>query len=157
MPDFSKTRGFGGQGEGKLTIREERQFTDPHVRFVRIRGRIVPILNKNKLGRTASKAGNSMITAGAVLGMIGAGATVARRVQKKRVSKILANPRTAKIFNATRANSTMFKHAKTTGLSLSKIGRRSLIASAAVGLAGVAAKAVGFELKVNSPFGADLL
>jgi len=157
MPDFRKTRAFGGSsGESRLVIREERQFTNPHVRFVRIKGRIVPILNKKRIGQTSSKTGNVLITAGAVMGVAGGSATFFGRKKQKRASKFLANPRTAKIFKAaaTAANKTMHLNNRTNGLL--KFGKRSAITAAAVGLLGIGAKVVGTDLQTRSPFGADL-
>ncbi len=142
--------------QGKLTVREERRFTDPHIRFVRIRGRVVPIINKNRVGRTVNRTGNAFITAGAVLGSVGGAEKILKFIKKRRVKKILSNPRTASIFNAVRANATMFKQSRHTGLALSKIGKRSIIAGLAVGITGIGLKAIGFDIQSRSPFGADL-
>ena len=149
MANFTKTA-------GRLSIVEERKFTNPHVRFVRIRGRIVPILNKKRIGQTLSSTGTGLITVGAVLSGPAAIQTVFRIRKSKRVKKILANPRTARIFKASIANATMFKQSRFTGLGLSKFGKRSLLTGLALGTAGLVAGAVGFQLQARSPLGADL-
>ena len=149
MADFRKN-------QGTLSIIEERQFTNPHIRFVRINGRVVPILNKKRIGQTVSRTGNALITAGAVLSVLGGAPKAFQLIKKSRVKKILANPRTARIFNAARANATAFKHTRSTGLALSKFGKRSLIAGLALGVTGVVAGVVGLGIQTRSTLGADL-
>lgn len=56
---------------------EERQFTNPRVRFIRVNGRIVPIVNKQKVGQDAQRVGGALATVGAV----GVGVSLAVRTK----------------------------------------------------------------------------
>lgn len=50
-------------------IQEERDFTNPAVRFVTIRGKVVPIVNKKRMGELTDKvAGKSLLAGGTLLG-----------------------------------------------------------------------------------------
>lgn len=76
-------------------VQEQRDFTNPVVRFRRIRGRIVPIVNKKRVGETLTRSGQTTTLAGAAV--LGGAATVAavRRVAKQKLGPPGAGVKTA--------------------------------------------------------------
>lgn len=72
---MAKTRTF----QRKFPIEQEQQFTDPIVRFRRIRGRIVPIVNRHRIGRIYQSRGQELQAGGAAL----LGVAAARAMLKK--------------------------------------------------------------------------
>ena len=57
-------------------VKEHTKFTNPHIRFRRIKGRIVPIFGRKRIGQSVSKAGKKTAKAGAY---IGAGTLIAKK------------------------------------------------------------------------------
>lgn len=123
-------------------IIEERQFTNPHVRFRRIRGKIVPIFGKKRIGQDVERAGNRAMK----VGSLGVAAGVATSIIKKKTKfgfkkKAKWAPKTFK-----------GKLAKAATAPLRKPGKFG----AALVLAGAAAHIAGAELQMRSRFGRDL-
>ena len=74
MRDFTRA-GFG--------VSEERQFTNPHVRFIRRNGRVIPIINKKRIGQEFTSSGDATLKAGLALTTAGA----AKHFAAKRIAK----------------------------------------------------------------------
>ena len=136
---------------------EERDFTNPHVRFRRIRGKIVPIYNKKRIGQTISDTGEKVAGVGA-LAVGGAMAMKAFGLDKKlfgissKISALsalrsktgdgfkLKTVKTGIRFGGSSAKF-MMKHPVKAGLSLM--------------LGGLAIKAIGDDTQMDSKFGKD--
>ena len=139
-------------------ITEERGFTNPHVRFRRIRGKIVPIVNKKRIGQDITSAGEKTVKVGAVL----AGAGLAK---KTRIAKSIAknSPKfTFKQPNFMKITKNMsFKKKvglKTVNLALkaTKFTTKNAGKLGIAGLAiGIGTKILGDEIQMQSPLGKD--
>lgn len=163
----------GESGKHKIIIREERQFTNPHVRFIRKNGRIIPIINRKRIGQTTAIMGNAQISVGAALTTAG----VIKKLASSRLkAKIFGNARLKKIFdtslNAAKANAAAFTNKGPTrfGKSFPKISKTAKIAVLPIrgaikrpltaGLillgTGLVTRGAGFGVEAESAFGADL-
>ena len=157
-------------------VQEERQFTNPHIRFRRIRGRVVPIVNRKRIGQDLNKGGRSLIKAGVATAALGA---LSNRTKLGRGSRELFS----NLINSEQAKSVTSIFYKRMGSLLSKHTPKTIIGR--VGVAGIARSAkgamnaakfvathptklglaisalglgsvfLGTELEVNSPFGKD--
>ena len=151
-----------------MKVVEERQFTNPRVRFIRRRGRIIPIVNKRRIGGELNRAGASSLKTGVT---IGATSLVASTLKKKSpgfkmssgfksfiktrpISKDISS--TAKRFQShkfgktsTKVASGGFKIAKTVLKNPKKIAFGFIAA-------GLGMRAVGTELELSSSIGLDL-
>ncbi len=161
------------KGISKIVIREDRNFTNPHIRFIRKNGRIIPIINKKRIGQTATTMGNAQISVGATLTLAG---VIKKTASSKLKAKIFGNARLKKIFddslNTAKANAASFTNKGPTrfGKAFPKIAatvkvattplrgaiKRPLTAGLILLGAGAATRAAGFELESRSAFGADL-
>ena len=142
-------------------IKEERQFTNPQVRFRRIRGRIVPIFNKKRIGQDITAIGESTFKFGATI----AGVSLVKRTKifKALFPKKTKQPPKFKIkslfFEVTKSDSLkkkVFKRSaslasKSVKFGLKNSGKLGLIITA-IGALGIA---TGSELQAQSPFGKD--
>jgi len=54
-------------GVTDIGINEQRDFTNPHVRFIRKNGRIIPIVNKKRVGQDVTVMGEAAMKTGAVI------------------------------------------------------------------------------------------
>lgn len=82
-----------------FNVVEERQFTNPRVRFIRVNGRVVPIVNKQKVGQDLQGIGGKT----AAVGAVGVAVGVVKRTKtvknlQARVSKFKARPPSTSIF-----------------------------------------------------------
>ncbi len=151
MAGFGKPTGIKG-------IQEERQFTNPHVRFIRKRGRVIPIFNKKKIGQEISDIGETIATKGAIV----AGATALAK--KTKIGKSITKPISkfsfkTNMFNVKSGDGFKMKSAKRVtkfGLKGAKFGLKH---SGKIGLAmlgaGIVSKLIGDEVQMRSPFGKD--
>lgn len=161
MPQFAK--------KNIDRMSEQRDFTNPAVRFVRIRGRVVPIYNKKRIGELTSKGAGHVAGAGAILAtagvfkrQVGKGITFSANklnqspviaFLKSRKSKEAVNTagyalkKTTKAAKVLRAASLPFRFA---GKHPLKIGLGLL----GIGLLG---KTYGTELQTESALGYDIL
>lgn len=127
--DLSLGRGFIHTGARHMTILEERQFTNPHVRFVTIKGRVVPIFNRKRIGQTTDKIGGKAMWAGGALATAG----LIKYAAKKRISKF--GTRSGLIQNAKKSFGPAFsmyrKEKAATAITKSISTRKSLARKAA--------------------------
>ncbi len=146
-------------------LNEERQFTNPHVRFRRIRGRIVPIINKKRIGQDISNTSEKLAVGGAV-----AGATTyyAKKSKDSKRLRKFVSPVTNKIpkfkiktglFDIKHGNGFRLRTIKRTAKLFGKGAKFGMKYSGRLGLAafaiGTAGKIVGDELQARSAFGKD--
>jgi len=139
-----------------IGIPEERQFTNPHVRFIRKHGRVIPIMNKKRVGQDITSAGHGMIKAGAVLSAVGLTKFVIGRTKAaKKLSNLFSRVSKAKYYRppkskgklagftrfAMKAAKQPVKHAGKFGMGMTA--------------AGIMATFGGAELQMRSPFGKD--
>lgn len=133
-------------------ILEERQFTNPHVRFRRIGGRVIPIYNKKRIGQTVTDTGEKV----AGIGLVAAGSTYV-------ANKFKLNKLFAKIppINLKSVPTDGFKlRTIKAGIKMGGNSARFLVKNpykAALGLilGGAAAKVYGDTLQMDSKFGKD--
>ena len=139
-------------------ITEERGFTNPHIRFRRIRGRIVPIVNKKRIGQDVSTIGEKTVLGGAAL----AAATLLAK--KTKIGKAITKPLSkfsikTNMFNVKPGDGfkmrSMKRMIKLSGKA-SKFGMKNSgkISLGLLGL-GTATKIVGDEIQMRSGFGKD--
>ena len=147
-------------------IVEERNFTNPQVRFRRIRGRIVPIYNKKRIGQDISSLGETVFKAGVVasgFGLakkthIGKGlGSFSKKVSRtslfKKISSIAdkALKSNSKSFKAKAAKLGTRASLKTGKFAIKNVGKLG-----ALGLAvGVGIKLLGDNEQAKSAFGKD--
>ncbi len=125
-------------------VQEGRNFTNPLVRFRRIRGRVVPIYNKKRLGQETSKIGNKALRVGAVLSAVTA---VKGLGGKMKFTKSMGKFSLGKLSNPfTRAAG------RTMGFGFKHSGK---LAAASMGV-GVLAKFLGTEVEATSQLGYDI-
>jgi len=129
-----------------LSEREEVQFGRPLIRFRRIRGRIVPILNKKRAGKELGKIGSSSISLGAGIAIAG---TISRQLKKANLIKATPGGRAAKAIKS-RFGRVVLSPIKFATKAPVKLG----LAFAA---AGIVLRSVGFDLEADSEFGFDIL
>lgn len=142
-------------------ISEERGFTNPHVRFRRINGRIVPIINKKRIGQDTSSAGESLIKAGAAASAVG----LAKTSTKYKAASAFLKRNSFKApkfkFKTSAASSMKKKVAISAIKAASKAAKFGFKNAGKLGLAGIAAglatKIVGDEIQMQSPFGKDFV
>lgn len=150
-----------------IGIPEERQFTNPHVRFIRKHGRVIPIFNKKRIGQDTSKYGEKLLGAGLVVSASG--------LIKHKAGKKIASTKVAKLFakDAAKLKKSILKSrfaskqfagkykklnfiSKVSGGAIRKsikhMGKFGLAATAL----GIGATVLGSELQMRSPFGKDL-
>lgn len=144
-----------------LSPREERQFTEPVIRFRRIRGRIVPIINRKRTGQITNKFGNKALIAAASLITIGSAKSVLKRqklITLKDTSFLLG--KNAKKFRfggkAPLSKKIAFASAKVISAPVRFVLKRPFKLGIAFAGIGLAARAVGFELESRSEFGFDI-
>jgi len=149
---------FFGKTQNIAPIQEQRDFTNPHIRFRRIRGKIVPIFNKKRIGQEISKTGEKAV--------LGAAAPIALFMAKK-----------TKIGKSASSDISKFKWKSPSFLQVlpqdkfrTKVAKKSLsgasklISSAfknpgklglgVLGL-GIGLKIIGDKMQIESPFGKD--
>lgn len=149
----------------KLVIEEQRNFTNPHVRFRRIRGKVVPIINRKRIGQDLESVGGKLIGLGAAAG----GVSLLKR-NKKVKTFFSKTEKVSKFFNksfggsdflkSTVKDSKKVKLAKFTARASKKISFKAFKHVGALGAlaagVGIATSLVGTELQIRSPFGKDL-
>ncbi len=146
-------------------IQEERTFTNPHIRFRRINGRIVPIVNKKRVGQEVNLAGDKAMKVGATL----AAAGLATKVIEKKGQAMAASFK-KEFPKFTSRSTSLFKalkgapqpSVKATG-SIARVGGKIVakgfkhhgkIGLGLIGI-GVLLKTYGSDLEVDSQFGKD--
>lgn len=146
-------------------INEERGFTNPHIRFRRIRGRLVPIINKKRVGQDISSVGIGTAKVGLVAGSLGL-AKRHKSIKKfsssidKKIMKFESKFSSGGI-KFLGNNSISFKKrvASKGAIGASKVIRNIFKHSGKLGLLGIATgifiKAGGDEVQARSPFGKD--
>lgn len=146
-----------------IAMQEERQFTNPHIRFRRINGRIVPIINRKRIGLDLTSSGRSIGTVGLGITSVGGGIYLG----KKRISKIFKNSKGsekfAKLKKSISASQGAVTYKKISGKfgirHIRKLGKFILKHPTKIGLVtmglGAASYMVGTELEAQSPFGKD--
>ena len=151
-------------------IQEEVQFDNPRIIFRRIKGRIVPIVNKRQVGKDLSGLGNRAAAIGATLGAGAIAGVAAKRSFKRfKTTKPVRKIRKAeKIFKRISRKSGVFDFSKAKNVIPKKVSlpkkaisfgfKNPLLAAAGIGAGlvatGFAAKAAGFELQAETRFGA---
>lgn len=65
-------------------VLEERPFTNPRIRFRRIGGRIVPIINKKKIGEDVEQTGGAIVKGSSMVAAVGGIAKMVSNYKKKR-------------------------------------------------------------------------
>lgn len=149
----------------RLVIEEQRDFTNPHVRFRRIRGRVVPIINRKRIGQDLEAIGNKLVLGGAAAGGI---SLLKRNKKLKSIFKKIEKP--SKFFSSKFSGKDFLKSkvgdsrkvkfakfsARGSGKSIVKgfkhVGALGAIAAGV----GIAATLAGTELQMRSPFGKDM-
>lgn len=126
-------------------VLEERQFSNPHIRFVRIRGRVVPIVNKKRVGGDLERVGNSVASAGI---KVGVGSALTKAAFKRLRPKFKSINALADRAGAVKGGK-LIRGARFLGRHSGKIG----VAIAALGLG---ASLGGAELQMRSKFGRDV-
>lgn len=151
--------------ENRLVVEEQRDFTNPHVRFRRIRGKIVPIINRKRIGQDLEAIGNKLVLGGAAAG----GISLLKRNKKlksifkkaKKPSKFFSSKFSGKDFLKSKVgDSRKVKFAKFSARGSGKaivkgfkhVGALGAIAAGV----GVATSLIGTEFQIRSPFGKDL-
>lgn len=148
MAQFSKSQDMGG-------IQEERGFTNPHVRFVRIRGKIVPIVNKKRIGQDLSSSGESLVLKGSSL------AAVSYLLKKALVPKDFNGFKTKipgflKVSTSDGFKARIVKHTISgTAKAFKFAGKNSGKIGLSLAGLGVISKIAGDTMQVNSGFGKD--
>lgn len=150
-------------GKARFQIRglnEERQFTNPHVRFIRRGGKIIPIINRKRIGQDISSAGGSITEAGAIAG--GVGLLKKTKIIKKASNLVSKVPSFTFQPNFLKLNksSTFKKKAAVKSFRAINAGikfvARNIGKIGALGFAaGIATKLAGDELQARSAFGKD--
>lgn len=139
----------------KLVVEEQRNFSNPHIRFRRIKGRVVPIFNKKRIGQDFNKVGASMIGTGALV----TGAGLAKLYLKKKTKfKSSFSMKGFSGFNY-KPKSKKGKVLKSIAKGTFKAGKFGFKHMTKMGLAatglGIAASLYGTELQMQSMFGKD--
>ena len=150
-------------------IQEQRQFSNPNVRFRRINGRVVPFVNKQKVGEKLKTAGSVMMGAGA----IGIGTHFMKKTEKfKKMSGLFSNIRNSIVKNPHNLpvvyNPNIAKIGKMAKVStMSKVMNRAgrfakfsfrhagVMGALAVG-AGLYTAMKGHSMKLDSDFGEEI-
>jgi len=150
MASFGKSQKLKG-------IQEERGFTNPHVRFIRKRGRIIPIINKKRIGQDITGIGESLFIKGSSIGI--ASVAIKRTNAAKSLSKLMSN---FKFKGKIKVNPTdsfkvkgLKRSAKITGKTLKFAGKNSGKIGAIAALIGIGLKVGGDEMQMRSSFGKD--
>ena len=150
-------------------VREKTRFTNPQIRFRRIRGRIVPIFNKKRIGQDLSSIGATAVKFGAAV-------AIASLVKRTRIFKSVST-----IFSKFKVPKTktinLSKIGTTKSFALKKVSLKSRVFKRSVSLAGksikfglkhsgklgvaafglgIATSLVGAELEAQSKFGKDI-
>lgn len=146
-------------------LNEERQFTNPHVRFIRRRGRIIPIINKKRIGQDVSGASEKLAAAGAVAG---AATYYAKKSKDSKKLRKFVSPITNKIpkfkiktglFDVKQGNGFRMRTIKKTAKLFGKGAKFGMKHSGKLSIGalalGVAGKFLGDELQMRSAFGKD--
>lgn len=152
--DFANPRGMSG-------VQEERGFTNPHVRFIRKNGKIIPIVNRKRIGQDVSSSGRSVMAKGAgilVAGFVAKKTGLAKKIPKFSIKGGLfkhskSDKMKTKVKKA--AVNTIYKGGKASISGLGSILRNSKkfgFGTMALGAAGVLA---GDEMQMRSGFGKD--
>lgn len=148
-------------GKTQFTIKnlnEERQFTNPHVRFIRRRGRIIPIVNKKRIGQDVSGVGAGLMKKGLLIGA----ATLL--VKKTKIGKAILKPLSkfsmkGSFLNTKAGDGFKMKSAKAMIKMSGKATKFAAKNSGKIGLGalglGLTSKVVGDELQARSAFGKD--
>ena len=131
-------------------VKQTADFSNPIVRFRRIKGRVVPILNRKRVGGGISKAGGTTMKVGAAMGAVG----LAKRAYKKYHA---SDPVSKKIRKAAPKVKIKGKYirkavkgiAKAPFKHTGKIGMGLL-------LGGAAMKVMGFRMQADSEVGYDI-
>jgi len=147
-------------------IKEERRFTNPHVRFRRIKGKIVPIISKKRIGQDVERGGITAAKAGIPLAALG-GAKLTKPgkwMEKKasglaqKVKKSASYARLKKGW-AKKSPTFMGRMAKKIAGFTAKTGTKTIRHSGKIGLGlmlgGTAVKFLGDEIQMRSRFGKD--
>jgi hypothetical protein len=162
MAQFGKMKKMSG-------IQEERGFTNPHVRFIRKRGRIIPIYNKKRIGQDITSVGEKAAVAGAIAS---AGTYYAKKSKDSKKVRSLFKPITSRVEKASKKfkfKTGLFDIKGTDGFRLRNIKRGAKLSGKAakfgmrnsgkIGLGllgiGILGKLVGDELQMRSAFGKD--
>lgn len=140
-------------------VTEERQFTNPHVRFRRIRGKIVPIFNKKRIGQEVSSLGESAAVKGSAI----AGLTLLLKKTKrgKALSSLVSkfNVKSPAALSLKATDSFKIKGVKKSVKLSGKLLKSSFKHSGKIGVGltaiGAALKLSGDEIQARSPFGKD--
>jgi len=159
-------------GESReYSVVEERQFTNPVVRFRRINGRIIPIVNKKRVGQGVTATGQTLTMAGAAALAAAAAATAIKRTKAaKAVSAALprssmrvASKGAAKIWRMVPRTKATIPHKvggflarasfKTVRTVVRNPGKLGLLAAGM----GLLATSIGTRLEMESQFGKDIL
>jgi len=158
-----------GFKRANIGIPEERQFTNPHVRFIRKHGRVIPIINKKRVGQDISRLGEGMATTGFVVTATGLIKSKAgKKIGKTRVAKLFAKD-ARKLKSSILKSKFASKGKQFAGRYkkikfISKISSKALAGSVkhmtkfgiATSVLGIGAAIIGSELQMRSPFGKDL-
>lgn len=155
--------------EDFVRVREEKKFSNPYVRFRRIKGRIVPIVGKKKIGDIISNKGKKMMKAGVA---IGATTVLVKKTKldkgiAKGINKIKEKASKFKIKNPHSKALVLYKEPSRKRKALRKVGkivksapktlfRHSGKIGAGLILGGAATHLFGTKMQMDSPFGADI-
>jgi hypothetical protein len=139
--------------QNNVVVEEQRNFSNPHVRFRRINGRIVPIVNNKRLGQDIASSGYSTAKLGA--GFLGFG----KRYLAKKLPKIkMPKGFTVKSFKY----SPVTKKGKSLKFAVKTVAKTTKFAiknpfKLGLGLLGLGVSGVlaGNELQMRSVFGKD--
>jgi hypothetical protein len=152
-----ETLGLGRSRELTLPLTKERQFTDPYVRFRRINGRIVPLINKHKIGRVMSESGRKVAVGGVAIAGAGAIANfVRKRIEKPKPFKIKFNAfngNTYKVFEAATRSPAVKR--SVINKSIRFLARHPVKFGAGLAIGGIMASGYGWDMQASSPMGKD--
>lgn len=143
-------------------VQEERNFSNPLVRFRKIRGRIVPIYNRKRIGQETRQISKKVIGAGVVLGAYG----IAKAIATKRLPKFSSNVPLVKATNFFKGSTgyvsgkiNMPRTKKAFGIAAKPAKfafRNPLKVSAAAVTLGALGMNYGVALEASSPLGFDI-
>lgn len=151
---------YGEPRDIENSVIEERSFTNPHVRFRRINGRIVPIYNKKRIGQTVSGQGEKLMGVGA---LVAGGAYAAKKLKVDQVPMGTVLPNALKklggLFASKATDGFKAKFAKGLvrhgGKSAKFLVSNPYKSAAALAITGLGLKLLGDETQMRSRFGKD--
>ena len=143
----------------KFGAPEHTPFTKPYVRFIRRKGKVIPIVNRKRIGAEASRAGTSATKTGF---KISAASIIAKQTKLgKAVTKDLSGiTKKVKPFKIRKTDKWIIaaakKGANISGKAVKKGFRHSGKLGVGVAVAGAAAVIFGARLEAHSEYGFDV-